>query len=133
MPTTEFEGLYHMIQSPLTIDMLCTVHVWNVANQRLILGFNFWYMLFFFPTKRDIWPSGILSFILYAVFTAHCLFWGCFSPFTDIQEFYEVTLLNTQKSCEEKLDEVNTMADKWERAGSPTVILQHPCPGEEVS
>ncbi|KAG7483594.1 hypothetical protein MATL_G00040020 [Megalops atlanticus] len=49
----------------------------------------------------------------------------------DIQEFYEVTLLNTQKSCEQKLEEVNHMADKWERTGSPTVVLQHPCPGEE--
>ncbi|KAJ8399028.1 hypothetical protein AAFF_G00416950 [Aldrovandia affinis] len=52
-------------------------------------------------------------------------------PHTDIQEFYEVTLLNTKKSCEEKLEEVNHMADKWERTGSPTVVLQHPCPREE--
>uniref|UniRef100_A0A8B9JHS1 Uncharacterized protein n=1 Tax=Astyanax mexicanus TaxID=7994 RepID=A0A8B9JHS1_ASTMX len=28
------------------------------------------------------------------------------SLFTDIQEFYEVTLLNTQKSCEQKLEEI---------------------------
>ncbi|KAG7237384.1 hypothetical protein INR49_032429 [Caranx melampygus] len=35
-----------------------------------------------------------------------------------IQEFYEVTLLNTQKSCEEKLEEVNHMADKWEKSVS---------------
>ncbi|KAJ8347622.1 hypothetical protein SKAU_G00262110 [Synaphobranchus kaupii] len=54
-----------------------------------------------------------------------------FQALLDIQEFYEVTLLNTQKSCEEKLEEVNNMAAKWERAGSPTVILQHPCPGDE--
>uniref|UniRef100_A0A671X2N0 Uncharacterized protein n=1 Tax=Sparus aurata TaxID=8175 RepID=A0A671X2N0_SPAAU len=37
---------------------------------------------------------------------------------TDIQEFYEVTLLNTQKSCEQKLEEVNHMADKWEKSAS---------------
>ncbi|XP_035288167.1 disks large homolog 2 isoform X22 [Anguilla anguilla] len=54
-----------------------------------------------------------------------------FQALLDIQEFYEVTLLNTQKSCEEKVEEVNNMAEKWERAGSPTVILQHHCPGEE--
>ncbi|KAG5843856.1 hypothetical protein ANANG_G00155330 [Anguilla anguilla] len=54
-----------------------------------------------------------------------------FQALLDIQEFYEVTLLNTQKSCEEKVEEVNNMAEKWERAGSPTVILQHPCPGNE--
>ncbi|KAJ8267118.1 hypothetical protein GJAV_G00138660 [Gymnothorax javanicus] len=54
-----------------------------------------------------------------------------FQALLDIQEFYEVTLLNTQKSCEEKLEEVNSMAEKWERAASPTVILQNPCPGNE--
>ncbi|XP_061103601.1 disks large homolog 2 isoform X2 [Conger conger] len=54
-----------------------------------------------------------------------------FQALLDIQEFYEVTLLNTQKSCEEKVEEVNSMADQWERASSPTVILQHPCPGQE--
>ncbi|XP_041863451.1 disks large homolog 2 isoform X12 [Melanotaenia boesemani] len=36
-----------------------------------------------------------------------------FEALLDIQEFYEVTLLNTQKSCEQKLEEVNHMADKW--------------------
>ncbi|KAM8899152.1 disks large homolog 2 isoform 2-T2 [Spinachia spinachia] len=35
-----------------------------------------------------------------------------------IQEFYEVTLLNTQTSCEQKLEEVNYMADKWEQSVS---------------
>lgn len=37
---------------------------------------------------------------------------------TDIQEFYEVTLLDTQKSCEQKLEEVNHMVDKWEKCVS---------------
>lgn len=37
---------------------------------------------------------------------------------TDIQEFYEATLLNTQKSCEQKLEEVNHMVDKWEKGVS---------------
>lgn len=52
--------------------------------------------------------------------------------FTDIQEIYEVTLLNTQKSCEQKLEEINHMADKWEQTGTgfPTTVLQHACPTE---
>ncbi|XP_069021195.1 disks large homolog 2 isoform X3 [Embiotoca jacksoni] len=51
-----------------------------------------------------------------------------FEALLDIQEFYEVTLLNTQKSCEEKLEEVNHMADKWEKS----VSVQNPaCPVEE--
>ncbi|XP_068457164.1 disks large homolog 2 isoform X1 [Clinocottus analis] len=41
-----------------------------------------------------------------------------FEALLDIQEFYEVTLLNTQKSCEQKLEEVNYMADKWEKSVS---------------
>ncbi|XP_029374414.1 disks large homolog 2 isoform X2 [Echeneis naucrates] len=44
-----------------------------------------------------------------------------FEALLDIQEFYEVTLLNTQKSCEQKLEEVNHMADKWEK----TVSIQN--------
>lgn len=53
----------------------------------------------------------------------------------DIQEFYEVTLLNTQKSCEQKLEEVNHMADKWEKTISvPRSELTHAaCHVEEVS
>lgn len=53
----------------------------------------------------------------------------------DIQEFYEITLLNTQKSCEQKLEEVNHMVDKWEKC----VSVQHSelgipaSPVEEVS
>ncbi|XP_062414221.1 disks large homolog 2 isoform X2 [Pungitius pungitius] len=41
-----------------------------------------------------------------------------FKALLDIQEFYEVTLLNTQTSCEQKLEEVNCMADKWEQSVS---------------
>ncbi|XDB65678.1 hypothetical protein AB1E18_018987 [Capra hircus] len=33
----------------------------------------------------------------------------------DIQEFYEVTLLNSQKSCEQKIEEANQVAKKWEK------------------
>lgn len=43
----------------------------------------------------------------------------CFFPyifFIDIQEFYEVTLLNSQKSCEQKIEEANQVAQKWEKA-----------------
>uniref|UniRef100_A0A7N5ZZ90 Discs, large homolog 2 (Drosophila) n=1 Tax=Anabas testudineus TaxID=64144 RepID=A0A7N5ZZ90_ANATE len=56
-----------------------------------------------------------------------------FEALLDIQEFYEVTLLNTQKSCEQKLQEVNHMADKWEK--SVTVqnfeLTHSACPMEE--
>ncbi|XP_052313646.1 disks large homolog 2 isoform X21 [Oncorhynchus keta] len=55
-----------------------------------------------------------------------------FQALLDIQEIYEVTLLNTQKSCEQKLEEINHMADKWEQTGTgfPTTVLQHSCPTE---
>uniref|UniRef100_UPI003AAA83D0 disks large homolog 2 isoform X1 n=1 Tax=Centroberyx gerrardi TaxID=166262 RepID=UPI003AAA83D0 len=58
-----------------------------------------------------------------------------FEALLDIQEFYEVTLLNTQKSCEQKLEEVNHMADKWEKSVSlPISELTHSaCPVEESS
>ncbi|XP_031427970.1 disks large homolog 2 isoform X11 [Clupea harengus] len=48
-----------------------------------------------------------------------------------IQEFYEVTLLNSHKSCEQKLEEVNHMAEKWESPGSPAVVLHHSQPSQE--
>ncbi|XP_032344659.1 disks large homolog 2 isoform X5 [Camelus ferus] len=32
-----------------------------------------------------------------------------------IQEFYEVTLLNSQKSCEQKIEEANEVAQRWEK------------------
>ncbi|CAB1450038.1 unnamed protein product [Pleuronectes platessa] len=52
-----------------------------------------------------------------------------------IQEFYEVTLLNTQKSCEQKLEEVNHMADKWERSVSiqNSDVAHSACPVEELT
>ncbi|XP_051782917.1 disks large homolog 2 isoform X11 [Erpetoichthys calabaricus] len=47
-----------------------------------------------------------------------------FQALLDIQEFYEVTLLNTQKTCEQKTEEANHVAERWERASSPTIV-QH--------
>ncbi|XP_027388194.1 disks large homolog 2 isoform X8 [Bos indicus x Bos taurus] len=38
-----------------------------------------------------------------------------FRALLDIQEFYEVTLLNSQKSCEQKIEEANQVAQKWEK------------------
>eukprot|EP00066_Takifugu_rubripes_P028187 XP_011617453.1 PREDICTED: disks large homolog 1-like [Takifugu rubripes] len=52
-----------------------------------------------------------------------------FEALLDIQEFYEITLLNTQKSCEQKLEEVNHMVDKWEKC----VSVQHSELGIPVS
>ncbi|KYO31889.1 hypothetical protein Y1Q_0003445 [Alligator mississippiensis] len=40
--------------------------------------------------------------------------------FGDIQEFYEVTLLNSQKSYEQKIEEANQVAEKWEKTKSST-------------
>ncbi|XP_070838403.1 disks large homolog 2 isoform X20 [Chaetodon trifascialis] len=56
-----------------------------------------------------------------------------FEALLDIQEFYEVTLLNTQKSCEQKLEEINHMADKWEKSVSikHSEIAHSACPVEE--
>ncbi|XP_069046117.1 disks large homolog 2 isoform X3 [Lepisosteus oculatus] len=48
-----------------------------------------------------------------------------------IQEFYEVTLLNTHKSCEQKIEEVNHVADKWEQTNAPATVLQHLHTGQE--
>ncbi|KAI1242083.1 hypothetical protein IHE44_0005600 [Lamprotornis superbus] len=39
---------------------------------------------------------------------------------SDIQEFYEVTLLNSQKSYEQKIEEANQVAEKWEKTTSAT-------------
>ncbi|XP_075775547.1 disks large homolog 2 isoform X12 [Pelodiscus sinensis] len=41
-----------------------------------------------------------------------------FQALIDIQEFYEVTLLNSQKSCEQKTEEANQVAEKWEKTKS---------------
>ncbi|XP_058482684.1 disks large homolog 2 isoform X24 [Solea solea] len=56
-----------------------------------------------------------------------------FEALLDIQEFYEVTLLNTQKSREQKLEEVMHMADKWEKSVSiqNSEIPHSVCPIEE--
>ncbi|KAJ7404193.1 disks large 1 tumor suppressor protein-like protein [Willisornis vidua] len=37
-----------------------------------------------------------------------------------IQEFYEVTLLNSQKSYEQKIEEANQVAEKWEKTTTAT-------------
>ncbi|XP_076969521.1 disks large homolog 2 isoform X2 [Tamandua tetradactyla] len=38
-----------------------------------------------------------------------------FQALLDIQEFYELTLLNSQKSYEQKIEEANQVAQKWEK------------------
>ncbi|XP_077914739.1 disks large homolog 2 isoform X5 [Halichoerus grypus] len=38
-----------------------------------------------------------------------------FQALLDIQEFYELTLLNSQKSCDQKIEEANQVAQKWEK------------------
>ncbi|KAM6286983.1 disks large homolog 2 isoform 7-T7 [Spheniscus humboldti] len=43
-----------------------------------------------------------------------------FQALLDIQEFYEVTLLNSQKSYEQKIEEANQVAAKWEKTTSAT-------------
>uniref|UniRef100_A0A3P8WSE2 Discs, large homolog 2 (Drosophila) n=1 Tax=Cynoglossus semilaevis TaxID=244447 RepID=A0A3P8WSE2_CYNSE len=58
-----------------------------------------------------------------------------FEALLDIREFYEATLLNTQKSCEQKLEEANHMVDQWERSVSNqnSDPSHSPCPMEERS
>ncbi|XP_059913110.1 disks large homolog 2 isoform X22 [Gadus macrocephalus] len=53
-----------------------------------------------------------------------------FEALLDIQEFYELTLLNTHKSCEQKLEEVTHMADRWEKAVTlpDPEVTPTPCP-----
>ncbi|XP_026797459.2 disks large homolog 2 isoform X18 [Pangasianodon hypophthalmus] len=52
-----------------------------------------------------------------------------FQALIDIQEFYEVTLLNSQKSCEQKLEEVKHMAEQCENSStSPSFPNTHPQP-----
>ncbi|XP_041498312.1 disks large homolog 2 isoform X5 [Microtus oregoni] len=45
-----------------------------------------------------------------------------FQALLDIQEFYEVTLLNSHKSCEQKIKEANQVAQKWEKT-----LVHDPC------
>lgn len=42
----------------------------------------------------------------------------------DIQEFYEVTLLNAHTSFEQKTAEVNQVVEQWEETNSPMMITQ---------
>ncbi|XP_046716976.1 disks large homolog 2 isoform X18 [Silurus meridionalis] len=52
-----------------------------------------------------------------------------FQALIDIQEFYEVTLLNSHKSCEQKLEEVKHMAEQCEKSSaSPGFPNTHPQP-----
>lgn len=46
-----------------------------------------------------------------------------------------MTLLNKQKSCEQKVQEVNHMADKWEKGVSVqnSEVTHSACPVDEVS
>ncbi|XP_049747045.1 disks large homolog 2 isoform X8 [Elephas maximus indicus] len=46
-----------------------------------------------------------------------------FQALLDIQEFYEVTLLNSQKSCEQKIEEANQIVQKWEK--TPLLAPHH--------
>uniref|UniRef100_A0A8C9MFX9 Uncharacterized protein n=1 Tax=Serinus canaria TaxID=9135 RepID=A0A8C9MFX9_SERCA len=44
-----------------------------------------------------------------------------FEVFSNLNDsFYEVTLLNSQKSYEQKIEEANQVAEKWEKATSAT-------------
>ncbi|XP_052570281.1 disks large homolog 2 isoform X6 [Peromyscus californicus insignis] len=52
-----------------------------------------------------------------------------FQALLDIQEFYEVTLLNSHKSCEQKIEEANQVAQKWEK----TLIHNSCCDGPQKS
>ncbi|KAM6448662.1 disks large homolog 2 isoform 8-T8 [Liasis olivaceus] len=58
-----------------------------------------------------------------------------FQALLDIQEFYEVTLLNSQKSCQQKIEEANQVAEKWEKTPSPVTDNenQHKTPEMAVS
>lgn len=52
---------------------------------------------------------------------------------TDIQEFYEVTLLNSQKSYEQKIEEANEVAEKWEKTTSPATGHENLQKSQEVT
>lgn len=43
-------------------------------------------------------------------------------PLTDIQEFYELTLLDDSKSIQQKTAETLQIATKWEKDGQATKI-----------
>uniref|UniRef100_A0AAY4EJT4 Uncharacterized protein n=1 Tax=Denticeps clupeoides TaxID=299321 RepID=A0AAY4EJT4_9TELE len=54
-----------------------------------------------------------------------------FQALLDIQEFYEVTLLNGHKSFEQKLEEVKHVAEELESVGSPPTMLHRACITQE--
>ncbi|XP_028838639.1 disks large homolog 2 isoform X7 [Denticeps clupeoides] len=56
-----------------------------------------------------------------------------FQALLDIQEFYEVTLLNGHKSFEQKLEEVKHVAEELESVGSPPTMLHRACITQERS
>ncbi|XP_067890034.1 disks large homolog 2 isoform X2 [Heterodontus francisci] len=49
---------------------------------------------------------------------------GLFQALLDIQEFYEVTLLNSHTNFEQKTFEVNQVVEQWEGTNSPIVVTQ---------
>uniref|UniRef100_A0A4W4G5K7 Uncharacterized protein n=1 Tax=Electrophorus electricus TaxID=8005 RepID=A0A4W4G5K7_ELEEL len=44
---------------------------------------------------------------------------------SSLAEFYEVTLLNAQKSCEQKLEEVSHMTELLKKLRKSSFILSH--------
>ncbi|XP_078142744.1 disks large homolog 2 isoform X3 [Centroberyx gerrardi] len=58
-----------------------------------------------------------------------------FEALLDIQEFYEVTLLNTQKSCEQKLEEAHPPLSAWESNSfrSAAALVLHSLPSLSLS
>lgn len=46
----------------------------------------------------------------------------CSLPIADIQEFYELTLLDETKSVQQKTAETLQMANKWETSNAPALI-----------
>ena len=45
---------------------------------------------------------------------------------SDIQEYYEVTLLDDQKSLQQKTTETNQVASRWDRPSTTTNSVIHP-------
>ncbi|XP_030055976.1 disks large 1 tumor suppressor protein-like [Microcaecilia unicolor] len=50
-----------------------------------------------------------------------------FQALLDIQEFYEMTLLDAHKSCEQKIEEVNSIAEEWEKTNRLFPIPAQEC------
>ncbi|XP_078400950.1 disks large homolog 2-like [Cetorhinus maximus] len=49
---------------------------------------------------------------------------GLFQALLDIQEFYEVTLLNSHTTFEQKTAEVNQVVEQWEGSNAHVVVIQ---------